>query len=318
MAIGYIVPNNLNENDTFSKDLSSINNLTSLTNQPNIGFDIQLLSNNTKDVSILYGAQSNNEKDFIVSDNTFIINNLNKLAFSNRTKIFSGENGELELTVVESDGISQFKLKDSSDNFYNNGNYDLVRKDIVTFDNIKNLNVRRREEFNALQNIKFDGTGYFDYINRLNINEKNDDPGYLEEVEKRNVEFNFLKRFSILADKSYESNREGKVSGYLQVVNDENVDINDPNSPGLYIFYEGESKRTFSDFSSPWEIDLSENYTKTSSDKVITRELKLTNPNFENISFSNTATENVIGNFTHKLEITVNGEKYFLLCERVN
>lgn len=313
MAQGFIQVLNLRESNTLAKDTSAINNLggTGIAN------DLRLFSNNVLNETVIEASTFTVDVDKYVIVDT----NVYQIVFSNRTKVtHNGSN----LTVVNSNGFDRFRLENDSGTLITpNPSFDIVRSDIVRLDNIKNLitsspstdqssTALSDEEDNSVSESSIAIVG--DTNVRLT----------LEELFQRNEEsidkYRFDRTFSIVTDTPISFNSRVRYRSTISITNDEAVSLpTSPgvtdNAPGIFIATDTDSQRAFSNNNNPWSgTVLGSGYLLTSASQASVATLLLTDPDFESLSTDTILPSNAGQDYTHKIEVSVNGETYYLLC----
>lgn len=313
MAQGFVKSKNLRESSSPELDTNAFNNLTSVPGQENVVNDIKLFSNNRKDVSVLQAGS-----DFIYDypKRSYLITNPQKIAFSNKTIIYTEEQNSKELEVFDSNGIDKFKLKlKSNGEEYVNENINLIRKDITTLENIKNLNKERSQtinispdELDSLPNV-FELTRGDDIFNSSTI------PEFIDLIQFTIDKFLFKKDKSFVLNENKEIDQTLTIDGNLSIINEGNISFENENSPGIFIS-SGQSKvRAFSSTFNPWSTDDISNKTLTSASKIFVKTLIASNLNFSTLTTNNVTSSDVKQDYTHKVKVTINEIEYFLLCK---
>lgn len=320
MAIGFIKSKNLSESTEPELDEAALNNLYGR----NISSDIELFSNNLKNESRL------TNKDFVLEDDTFVITNFDKVAFSNQTQIFTGENKDIELTVIDSNGSDRFKLLYANNEFYTDDSHDLIRKDIILFENFDNF--RREREWSDVQstssetgglNIGFGDNEEIDsrtaFKFRTSQFSQNDQTVLerFDEITANLSQVQLKRNITPLINENFNANEILNINGSFTITNDDSILLDQPDAPGLYITNGTTEARAFSSDYNPWEEANSTLSTESSLTTI--KKLSLTNPTITTIDLQNETESNtdVVLDFTHKLEINIDGSTYALLCKKL-
>ena len=289
MPKGFTKSGNLSQSDNNSKDFNALNNLTNQAAR-----DIQLFSNNNQNKSVIESSK------YTTSGNDVIITAEGYLPFSNGTTVT--HNGSA-YTVVDSDGKTKFRLQDSESAYFV-PTADITRTDKISNSNILNLSTQRLPTFTEES-----ADEVTDVFNVYTISDN------LNQISATSSSFDFTKQNFLL---SYENNafeRNIETTGYIEIVNPSNTSLEDSESPGIYILSQDSEKRAFTDRTNPWSEVSGNTYIETTADSATVEILKLDNPNILGTAASITSSGGAISDFTHKMEVEVNGETYYLLLK---
>jgi len=287
MPKGFTKSGNLSQSDNNSKDFNALNNLTDQAAR-----DIQLFSNNNQNKSVIESSK------YTTSGDDILITAEGYLPFSNGTTVT--HNGST-YTVVDSDGNTKFRLQDSESAYFV-PTADITRTDKISNSNILNLSTQRLPTFTEES-----ADEVVDVFNLYTISEN------LNQISATRSLFDFAKQNFLL---SYENNafeRNIETTGYIEIVNPSNTSLEDSESPGIYVLSQDSEKRAFTDRTNPWS-EVSGNI-ETTADSATVEILKLDNPNVLGTAASITSSGGAISDFTHKMEVEVNGETYYLLLK---
>ena len=315
MAQGFVANANLIESNTGGLDESILNNLGGLGGAA-VKNDILLFDGNLKFISFLIAT------DYTVATNTITVNGSTsegKVAFSDGTKI-SHNGGAYDLTVVNSNGIDKFQLKNSSNVLFTPTGT-IRRSDAITGTNLANLSVKRLVT-DVGGNTGVSGSqGSSDLFNSGTIPAQTD---YIA----GNIALYYYKKGRVpLTQEATVFNTKAIFGGPLRISNDANLDTTLNSSPGLFIVDTGNLStdpiRAFTDTSNPWTVVGSNRVTTESNAQAST--LKLTNtsgvaPVSAGTRIQTTAdiigTEQIgIADYTHKMPVVVNGQQFYLLLK---
>ena len=219
------------------------------------------------------------------------------------TELFVGTN----YFVCNSNGETQFKLSFAPSilgiNTINVGtnasyNFNLIRKDPVTQDNLINYIQPQIQD-----------TENFSYLGGLSIN------GTFNRVSSQNETARFFITQKYRADEDRTTSKDLNYEGTISINDPVNLNINSTGlssakSPGIYI---GDT-RAFSSDNNPWsEVGIPTSALLTDSTEVSIGELNFANNiTIEGIT-ATSATSVLATTFTHKLPVIINGETYYLL-----
>jgi hypothetical protein len=315
MAQGFVANANLIESNTGGSDTNILNNLGGLGGAA-VKDDILLFDGNSKFISFLIAT------DYTVTANVITVNGSTsegKVAFSDGTKI-SHNGGAYDLTVVNSNGIDKFQLKNSSNVLFTPTGT-IRRSDAITGTNLANLSVKRLVT-DVGGNTGVSGSqGSSDLFNSGTIPAQTD---YIA----GNIALYYYKKGRVpLTQEATVFNTKAIFGGPLRISNDANLDTTLNSSPGLFIVDTGNLStdpiRAFTDTSNPWTVVVSSLVTTESNAQVST--LKLTNtsgvaPVSAGTRIQTTAdiigTEQIgIADYTHKMPVVVNGQQFYLLLK---
>lgn len=289
MPKGFTKSDNLFQSDSFTKDLNALNNLT---NQA--ASDIQLFSNNNQNKSVI------TSEDYQTNGNDIIITTQGYLPFSNGTTVI--HNGQ-SYTVVDSDGKTKFRLQDSESAYFE-PTLDITRTDRITNSNLLNLSTQRLPAFTPES-----ADEVTDVFSVYTISDS------LVQLSATQSSFDFTKQNFLLSYQDNATENDIETTGYIEIVNPSNTSLDDSESPGIYILSQDSEKRAFTDTTNPWSEVSGNTYIETTADSATVEVLKLDNPNILGTAASITSSSGSISTFTHKMEVEVNGETYYLLLK---
>jgi hypothetical protein len=289
MPKGFTKLGNLSQSDSNTKDFNALNNLTNQAAR-----DIQLFSNNNQNKSVIESSK------YTTSGNDITITVEGYLPFSNGTTVT--HNGST-YTVVESDGKTNFRLYDSESAYFV-PTADITRTDRITNGNLLNLNTQRLPTFTE--------ESADDVTNVFSLYTIQDS---LSQISATKSTFEFAKQNFLLSYENNTSEKNIETTGYIEIVNPSNTSLDDSESPGIYIFSQNSEKRAFTDRTNPWSEVSGNTYIETTADSMTVEILKLETPNILGTAASITSSSGAISNFTHKMEVEINGETYYLLLK---
>lgn len=315
---GHVIDLSLSELNSREKDRNSINNLAG----EGMADDLSLFINNLKNTSIIEKTKyvvvtipvNGTLEPFIKITDPFVV------PFSNRTMV---KCGTIECIVDSSNTINQFQVRNKS----NNQPIDPGLVDIIRYDSVKTIN------FENVNPTRFPPTVGNNYSSVNVLDEENLDiydiniPTTINYIEASIDNYLYLRSNSILTYKDNVFNKEISLTDSIVI---RNLDANGnpitvqnsltATDPGIFIVNGTERFRAFSDNSNPWNTETA-NYTSTISDKVVMRELEVTNPIITGLSVSeevgsipNTFNEN--SNNIYYYPVYINGELFNLLTIR--
>jgi hypothetical protein len=307
MTIGHIIDRNLSESNNRDKDSRALDNLGG----EGISNDISLFINNTNNKSIIFS------NEYTISNGFIILNNSLLIPFSNRTQVIVDN---IECIVRNSNFVDRFQLVRKSNNILYIPTGDIIRSDTIYLKDFELLNIERLpptkpESDNSSSGILRGNTDN----NTTNIYQSISLSNIINEIDQYISIYRFRKSKSIQLDIDNIINENLNISGSLLI---EKLDNNNNpistqttltnNDPGIFLYSNGVKIRAFSDSSNPWDTVSNAEYITTQSTKTTVIDLKVDTPNITGIS---TQLENgLISAATHKIPVTVNGEKYNLLC----
>lgn len=314
MAQGFVQILNLRESDTVSGDRSSLNNLGGA----GISSDLELFSNN------IFNTTTISANNFTVSNNYIVLDtSIYQIPFSNKT-IVTHDSKELE--VVNSNGVDRFQLIDSDSNIVTpNATSDVVRKDAVTLQHIRNL-VSSGIPTNQTELQVAESGGIAVNESGVVVNQEGVNTGritvreYFDRIDEVLDRYNYDRIFSIVTDIYQEFDRPINLKSTITITNDNNISLptvagQEDLAPGVFISSGTSAQRAFSNNNNPWSGSVpSSGYLTTSANNSTISTLILTDPDFESLSTSAILPSDVIDDYTHKIQVSVNGETYFLLC----
>ena len=315
MAQGFVAKANLIESDTGGSDTNILNNLGGLGGAA-VKDDILLFDGNSKFISFLIAT------DYTVTANVITVNGSTsegKVAFSDGTKL-SHNGGAYDLTVLNSNGIDKFQLKNSSNVLFTPTGI-LRRNDAITGTNLANLSVKRLVTNVGSESGVSVGIGSSDLFNSDTI------PVQTDYIAGNIALYYYKKGRVLLTQEATTFNTKAIFGGPLRITNDANLDTTLSSSPGLFIVDTGNLStdpiRAFTDTSNPWTVVGSNLVTTESNAQAST--LKLTNtsgvaPVSAGTRIQTTAdiigTEQIgIADYTHKMPVVVNGQQFYLLLK---
>ena len=318
MAQGFVANANLVESNTGGSDTNILNNLAGLGGAA-VKNDILLFDGNSKFVSFLLAS------DYTVATNVITVNGSTsegRVAFSDGTKL-SHNGGAYDLTVLNSNGIDKFQLKNSSNVLFSPTGI-LRRSDAITGTSLGNLSVKRlvtNVGNNTGANTSGATEGSGDLFNSGTIPAQTD---YIA----GNIALYYYKKGRVpLTLEATTFNTKAIFGGPLRITNDANLATTLDSSPGLFIVDTGNLStdpiRAFTDTSNPWAVVGSALETTESNAQAST--LKLTNTSGVapvsagtriNTETNLIGTEQIgIADYTHKMPIVVNGQQFYLLLK---
>jgi hypothetical protein len=300
-----------------SKNLSeSVNDgqiLNNLAGSP-MGADITLLFNNKRNVSTITVTSANIQGSLI----SFVDR---ESVYANKTKITV--NGSVYY-IKDSNFINQFRLsnnKELNDTVSNPPVGDYLRSDEVTFQNI--INYGQSRTFPGIDVDRFGPSGG-------NFQSTADPKTSIESIEKKLDFYDFRFQKSIKNNFDFFGRELILINGVVRIKDPDgknNLSINDsldPRKPGLFIYNEAEGKgiRAFSSSENPWADKTT--FLECSSSNVtigdlffdvVTQGIRFTSKN--SAVLANDVTSQIVNpNFTHKIQVSINNEIYFL-CLRL-
>lgn len=297
MEIGFSKDNNLFESNLDDRVWRNL-----VDDSDSIVSTIRLFSNNTKATAVL----SFNDYEIINGDTINVING-SKVGFSNRTRVSVNNK---TYRVENSNGQTQFQLVSLSDGSAfvpDPTNDNIIRSNTVTFENLQNMDVERFET----NVVDFDTDDQTSLINSRTISEN------LSNINSTLSSFYLVRERVPFTIGENRFNNQIVFDGSLRIPPQENFDISDPASPGIFILSpDGQSNRAFSDTSNPWTEIESTSTLKTDAQNVTVNDVRLSKgDNFEitGIVTESVSPSSVVDQFTHKLRVTIDGEEYALL-----
>jgi hypothetical protein len=304
---GFAIQENLSES---KNDRAILNNL----GEAPIGDDLTLLFNNNKNKSSMTVTESN-----VLGSVVQLPSNL--AVFSNKTKITVGESN---FYIKDSNGIDQFSLSTTvelDDTVTNPPTGEYTRSDTITFENITNFSVlRRNTDTNSVDNetqlgfVRSEGTeSFFSDRNSKQI---------LEGAEANIDFYNYRRQLAIRRNQNFLGNRLLIVNGVVTISDIDGVNNTGISnaSPGLFIYNPntGTGIRAFSSSDNPWTANGTNLEALTS--KITIKNLNFLTDKIRLISKNGAIlSESVLPplpinstNFTHKVPVIVNGETFYL------
>jgi hypothetical protein len=295
MPQGFVIDLNLSESSDGASDARVLDNLGISP----ISDDIRIFAGNLRNVDII---SSNN---YTTSGNDIIITEEGIVPFSNRTIV---SHSESSYTVSDSNGIDRFRLRDSSNNYFVPTD-DLERSNAVLFENFENLKKEKLETNieNSDEDLSLDENTQVFGIRTIEQN--------IQSLLSLNNSFYFKKGRVPLTFEESVFDRELVFSGAIRITNDDE-DPQTSTSPGIFIVSGDTSVRGFTDLSNPWqETTISgNNYLETTANNASVQDLILNDPNISGISVQSESGD-VVEDFTHRVQISVNGEQYSILLK---
>ena len=303
---GFVISENLKESDNSAKDARIINNLGGEGTSDNFS----LFSGNFRRESIV------GPENYTHANGIFTVDSSNGfVAFSNDTQIIFRENNNTVNTgtVILSDGLQKFRVVDGSNNdIIPSANTFLVRSDVTTSENIRNLRPNRIQVIfgaDEERDIISSGDNEEDVFNVRTISENYD------QIDLSYDFYNFKKQKIPIGYANTNFQDSLIFDGTVRIVNDSNVPRSNT-SPGIFIVQDGSPSRAFGDTSNPWSTSSN---TTISTANASVSVLKMQNPEFETITDS--ANSGVVSvDATHTLPVQITNENgveetYFLLLK---
>lgn len=244
-----------------------------------------------------------------------------QIPLSNRTKVTHNEE---TLTVVDSNGSDRFRLKDSTGTIITpNVLYDIVRNDTVRHDNIKNL-INSGITTDQTATVLSDEGSISVSESSIAVNTGTNTRFSLESLFSRVDEtidrYRFDRTFAIVTDTPQSFDRRVRYRSTITVTNDDAISLptspgDEDNAPGIFIAAGTDAQRAFSNNNNPWSGTVpGSGYMLTPASKATISTLILTDPDFESLSTATVLPSDVVQDYTHKIEVIVNGETYYILC----
>jgi hypothetical protein len=306
---GFSIENNLLEAEA---DRTILNNLSGAP----IGDDLSLLFNNNRNVSSLTITPNN-----IVND-TIIISDAQAI-FSNKTAI---QVGNETYYIKNSNGQNSFKLAtlaDLSDTVSNPPQGIYIRSDAVTFDNITNFSIiRRNTDVNRVDTdtqLDSSTSARRIFLQGATVRQS------FESLERNLDSYNFKKSKSLKINSNFFSEKRIESSGVNVITDIDNINSEGltDQSPGLFIYNVATNSgiRAFSSSDNPWsfdsELDPSNLIVDTSAISIKelvfnTTELTLNSKSQLPTLIEAVSPQSIQSNFTHTIPVTINNETYFL------
>lgn len=311
MATGFVLKLNLQESNTRDKDELALDNLGG----SGISDDIGLFANNLRNFDFI------NPDDIVRDDATqslTIVSTSSKVAFANRNLVT--HNGTT-YSVVDSDSNKTFSLKDGNGNYLlaNEITSPLVRSLAITFNNLQNINPQKQEVINApdvlVENlIRLQQLGIFNYgLEPQSIYDRSLG-AYIETAEQLSGDFNIIRSKTFFTPLHNIKRDEFTSYNSIFVVNDNDEDILQDNTPGIYVQSgDGTKARVGGVNVDPWTT--LPNRTITQATQTTMRDLYTTDVEFTGDITVDTISEptDVRTTFTHKMKCIINGQVYNLL-----
>lgn len=234
---------------------------------------------------------------------------------------------EMQLYVYESNTVDRFKVRDQY-GINRDVSGDLVRPDIITASNIRNMAVDREDTITDAIVVDTDSggssTGEIGYISAPIASN-------YSEIDNGLSMYTYKKSRLILGYEETFLRKQALVNGYINITNPDNISVIDPeaNPPGLYIRPPtgGNPIRAFSDTSNPWARNNETGRLETTASKITAQTLILNNPNLQpsnsadqhqipTDSDGNPVTLTLDGNSgdRYKIKVEINGVPYFLFA----
>jgi hypothetical protein len=228
---------------------------------------------------------------------------------------------EMILTVYEANVVDRFKVKDQY-GFNRNVEGDLVRPDIITKANLRNMSVDREDTIT--DSISVDNeSGDINATNNVGYISAPIATNY-SEIDNGLSMFRYKQSRLVLGYEETSLSKPAVVDGYINITNRENVDVTDleNNPPGLYINPPtgGSPIKAFSDTSNPWEKVEDWNIGDrliTTAQKITVQRLVLDNPKIQPTTFESrpkVESNNLLGNNKYKVKVEIDGVPYFLFA----
>lgn len=295
--------------------------------------DLRIIQNNLRNTSKI-GYSTFSQTHFQFPELDFVFTNNDIIQVTENVSIGSTIlNKNLKYFICSSDGISKFKLSTTSEAVgfttfdvfsVDKDNFDFVRSDEVTQENLKNLidpaNLRIDDtaegDANAGDSANDDDTGFLSSNNRFGSGSQR-----IRNALELTQDIIETANFSI--GKKYTTNGNVSTSEILRyegiLKSSDPVNLNatvqglqNSSSPGFYIG----TVRAFSSDSNPWEKDTGTGELVTTSTSVKVNELFFHDElriGGINVTSATTTDPN---DFTHKLPIEIYGEIYYLLLKQ--
>ncbi len=314
---GYI--SNLNLAETTNPSLA-IANLAGVT----IPADLKIIQNNLRNISTI-SYQTFSGGFFQFDDLEFVFTDDDKIKVSKNVSIGTTTlNKNSNYFVCNSNGKNKFKISTTSSsvgfttfdvNAVDKNNFNFIRDDSVSFNNISNIIDPTQNNFSNDPLTDNSNQGTIRFLDNQIFGSGPDRLKNAISETQDNVErANFLIGQKYTTTGNIDTDQLLKYGGVLKIVdpvsfNSNTTNLVDEKSPGLFIG----NIRAFSSDNNPWSEESAA--LKTSSSAISVNELffydqvQITGINTTSSSPTNPST------FTHKLPIKVDGEIYYLLLK---
>jgi len=316
---GYI--SNLNLTETTNPSLA-IANLAGVT----IPADLKIIQNNLRNISTISYDTFSNDGFFQFDNLEFVFTDDDKIKVSKNVSIGSTTlNKNSNYFVCNSNGKNKFKISTTSSSVgfttfdvteVNKNNFNFIRNDSVSFDNLINFNDPSE---NNLNNDSIESNGQSTILDRSIFGTGPERLKNAIEVTQDTVErSNFLIQQKYTKTRDIDTNEILKYEGILKIFdpvsfNSTTTNLGNVKSPGLFV---GDI-RAFSSDNNPWTEESSA--LKSSSTAISINELffydQVQITGISTTSFASGISTNP-NTFTHKLPIKVDGEIYYLLLKK--
>ena len=313
---GYI--RNLNLQETTNASLA-IANLAG----PSIPQDLKLFQNNLRNTSIL-GYSTFSGGFFRFNDLEFIFTNNDRIEVSENVSIGSTSlNVNTTYFVCNSNGKDRFKISTTSQSVgfttfdatsINNSNFNFIRDDSVSFDNIVNA-IDPNSQLDSVASGITNNDNNTAILNRAIFGSATNVLKNSIEITQTNIEIaNFLISQKYSTTGNVNTDLDLKYEGVLKSedpvsLNSTSDNLTDQNSPGFFI----SNIRAFSNENNPWSEESGA--LKTFSSEVSINELFFYDQlQITGISAVPSSPTNP-NTFTHKIPIKVDGEIYYILLK---
>lgn len=322
--VGFSIDKNLRESTTPESDRSILNNLGGGA----IANDLLVFYNNLRNVSILTVDVAD------ISGNTITKENA-EFVYTNGTPITVNSS---TYYIKDSDGRTSFKLSTLPDlsttvSSPPIGNY--IRSDAVLFEDVTGLAIDRERTIDDISSSKiFEDLSeftdeqryklYTSIIEMINAAEPvfpNNISEYLDEIDSAMDIYELRRSRSILRNEDFTTSFDSVFNGTIHIIDSGHLNdatLNPSSNPGIFIINPktGVFARTFSSNENVWEENNANLVTEATA--LTIGELAFTGPNGIDLLSKETAVivENVSPSanleFTHYVDISINGEDYSL------
>lgn len=315
--LGFDRNKNLTESDSPDSDISIVNNLGG----GSISDDLLRFYNNKRNISSLAVSASN------ISANTVTFSG-KEFVYTNGTQITVNNS---IYYVRDSDGVSSFKLS------ANSTLSDIVtppvgiyyRSDEITLDNIKALSYERKrtvEDLSESRVVDFGDTivsytSLITFIGSIYSGYPSTSGAYFTEIDNNMDFFNLKRNTAIVKYKDFSTSYPLSFSGTIRVIDTSglnNTTLSANSNPGLFILnpQSGVYTRAFSSNENLWSENNANLVVSSASITVGTLDftgaqgLSLLTKANANLVINTALTANL--DFTHSVDITIDGEAYAL------
>lgn len=314
---GYI--SNLNLAETTNPSLA-IANLAGVT----IPADLKIIQNNLRNISTI-SYQTFSGGFFQFDDLEFVFTDDDKIKVSKNVSIGTTTlNKNSNYFVCNSNGKNKFKISTTSSsvgfttfdvNAVDKNNFNFIRNDSVSFNNISNIIDPSQNNFGN-DPLTDNNQGSISFLDTQIFGTGSDRLKSALDVTTDNVErANFLIGQKYTTTGNVDTDQLLKYGGVLKTVdpvsfNSNTTNLVDEKSPGLFIG----NIRAFSSDNNPWSEESAA--LKTSSSAISVNELFFYDQvQITGINTTSSSSPIDPATFTHKLPIKVDGEIYFLLLK---